>query len=271
MNPITNSPIKEAMRQKNENDAKYKENQIRSKLNSDIGNIKHWNYPTGIAYVIMAVIFGILGAIVGNSFNAFIIGAIVGVVVVILVAIWIRKMNQSKDAEIVRLRNEAEKSVRKAYEDADILTTQFINNYDNNVKQCCQRLMKKADTITTMVDHNTMMFQRMVSHSDASSNIRFVEAIFTYKVNSYGISYSYQSKYSNPQDDFNFDKQRFRNLSTDAECEGLAQALAKLTIRKMTSLYPPNSLHINVSHVDSEVTMHYKAANSNFVAARDIY
>ena len=122
-----------------------------------------------------------------------------------------------------------------------------------------------------MVQHNTGMFQRMVSHADAGSNMRFVESDFTYKVLTKGIVYSYQSRYTNPQDDYNFDKQRFRKLNSNTECEGLAQALAKLTIKKMMSLYPPNSLHITVSHIDAEVTMHYKAANKNFVATRDIF
>ena len=39
MNQITNSPIKEAMRQQNENDARNRELQIRNKLNSDIAQI----------------------------------------------------------------------------------------------------------------------------------------------------------------------------------------------------------------------------------------
>ncbi|MEE1351335.1 MAG: hypothetical protein UHM23_04715, partial [Clostridia bacterium] len=85
-----------------------------------------------------------------------------------------------------------------------------------------------------------------------------------------GINFNYQSSYTNPQDDYSFEKQRYRDLHTDAECEGLAQALAKMTIKQMKSIYPPNSISITVSHNDAAVTMHFKSANKNFVVARDI-
>ena len=271
MNQITNSPIKEAMRQQNENDARNKEYQIRNKLNADIAQIVYKNkFPGGLCAG-LAIGIGIVGAIIGKSFMGFLIGAAVGVGIYILLNVWVNNQNAGADAEKRRLEQEAENEIQRAYDEADRRTVQQINAYDNEVKQYCQRVLQKADTITSMVQHNTDMFQRMVSHADAGSNMRFVESDFTYKVLVNGIMYSYQSRYTNPQDDFNFDKQRFRNLNSNTECEGLAQALAKLTMKKMMSLYPPNSLSITVSHVDAEVTMHYKAANKNFVAARDIF
>lgn len=270
MNQITNSPIKEAMRQQNESDARNRELQIRNKLNSDIARITYKHKFTGRSCGILVVIFGIIMAAIGQSFSAFVFGACIGVVAYILLNVWVKNQNADADAEKRRLEGEAEREIQNAHNEADKRTVQQMNAYDNEVKQYCQRILQKADTITSMVQHNTDMFQRMVSHADAGSNMRFVESDFTFKVHVTGIMYSYQSRYTNPQDDYNFDKQRFRNLNSDTECEGLAQALAKLTIKKMMSLYPPNSLHITVSHVDAEVTMHYKAANKNFVAARDI-
>ena len=61
-----------------------------------------------------------------------------------------------------------------------------------------------------------------------------------YRVVKTGILYSYQSRYINPPDDFNFEKERFRNLKSDTECEGLARALAKMTIgrKKHCNRYP---------------------------------
>ena len=78
------------------------------------------------------------------------------------------------------------------------------------------------------------------------------------------------SNYSNPKDDFNFNRERFRDLKTDAECEGLAQALARMTYSKMKKRYPPNSMEINIDHMDAKVTMHFQGANKNFVPAKDI-
>lgn len=271
MNKITNSSIKEVMRQQNKNDARNREYQIRNKLNSDIAQIVYKNKFSEGVCAGLGIGVGIAGAVIGQSFNGFMIGTVIGIVIYIGLNIWVKTQNRDADALKRRLQEKAEQDVQKAYEEADRRTLQQINAYDNEVKQYCQRILQKADTITSMIQHNTDMFQRMVSHADAGSNMRFVESDFTFKVILTGIMYSYQSRYTNPQDDFNFDKQRFRNLNKDAECEGLAQALAKLTIKKMLSLYPPNSLHITVSHIDAEVTMHYKAANKNFVAARDIF
>lgn len=271
MNQITNSPIKESFRQQNENDARNKEYQIRNRLNADIAQIVYEKkFPWQLCIGLMIGV-GILGAILGRSFIGFLVGAAIGAGVYILLNVMVSSQNSQANAKKQRLEQEAEAEIRRAYEEADRRTVQQINAYDHEVKQYCQRILQKSGTISSMVQHNTDMFQRMVSHADAGSNMRFVECLFTYKVVMTGIMYSYQSRYTNPQDDFNFDKQRFRNLNSDPECEGLAQALAKLTIKKMMSLYPPNSLHITVSHVDAEVTMHFKAANKNFVAARDIF
>ena len=259
------------MRQQNENNAQNTELQIRNKLNFDIAQIVYKNKFTGGSCGVLAVVFGIIVAVIGKSFSAFLFGAGMGVGAYILLNVWVKNQNVGADAEKRRLEEEAEREIQNAYNEADERTVQQINTYDNEVKQYCQRILQKADTITSMVQHNTDMFQRMVSHADAGSNMRFVESEFVFKVLVTGIIYSYQSRYTNPQDDYNFDKQRFRNLNSNTECEGLAQALAKLTIKKMMSLYPPNSLNITVSHIDAEVTMHYKAANKNFVAARDIF
>lgn len=271
MNQITNSPIKEAMRQQNENDAKGREYQIRIRLNSDIAQLVYKNKFSGGVCGGLAVGLGIAGAIIAQGSGGFLVGVVIGVGVYIFMNMWVKDQNAGKDVEKRRLENEAEREIQEAYNEADKLTVQQINAYDNEVKQYCQRILQKASTIDSMVQHNTDMFQRMVSHADAGSNMRFVESDFTYSVLNTGIMYSYKSGYTNPQDNYNFDKQRFRNLNSNTECEGLAQALAKLTIKKMMTLYPPNSLHITVSHVDAQVTMHYKAANKNFVAARDIF
>ena len=271
MNQITNSPIKEAMRQQNEDEARNREYQIRNKLNSDIAQIVYKDpIPGGVCVALV-----IVGAVVGTGFGGitgFFVGGGLGALIYILLnTVGVSRYNSKADATKRSLEEEAERKIQMAYDEADQRTVKQINAYDKLVKQYCQQILQKANTITAMVQHNTDMFQRMVSHADAGSNMRFVESDFTFKVILTGIIYSYKSRYTNPQDDFNFDKQRFRNLTKDAECEGLAQALARLTNKKMMSLYPPNSLHITVDHIDAEVTMHFRAANKNFVAARDIF
>lgn len=292
MNPITNSPIKEAMRQRYHNEAVNREAQITNQLNNDciavqndasnrIRSITYKNKPSGYACLGLVIGLGILLACVGGGIG-FGIGAFLGVA---LYVVWVvrtkqlnadmntRKSNIQTEAnrKLGQLRNNADFQIRAAYDEADRRTQHDIDQYDAEVKRNCQAILKKADTFGPMVDHAVNMFQRMVSHADAGSNRKFVETDFTYKIELYGICYKYQSSYSNPKDDFNFDKQRYRNLTTREECEGLAQAVAKMVMSKMKSLYPPNSLNITVSHIDAEVTMHFKAANKNYVPPRDIY
>ena len=169
-----------------------------------------------------------------------------------------------------RLQDAANNEIRQEYMRADQRTQQEIAAYERDVKMYAQKVMAKSESIAPMVDHVVNMFQRMISHADAGAHMKFIGADFTYQVVTDGIKYSYQSRYTNPQDDYNFNRERYRDLSTPAECEGLAQALAKLVINKMKSIYPPNSINISLNHNDAQVTLHFKGANKNFVPARDI-
>ena len=93
--------------------------------------------------------------------------------------------------------------------------------YDTEVRKYCDRAMAKADLFTPMIDHQEMMFQRMISHADHGSNMAF--------------------------------------------------ALARMTLRRMKQVYPAQSMRIEVSHNDAEVTMHYRGANPNYVPPKDIF
>ncbi len=291
MNPITNSPIKEAMRQQYHAIAANKEVQITNQVNADciavqneandkINRIVRKPKPAGEICVGAMIVGGLMFC--GMGWIGFIVGAIMGAILYAAYVYKIEQDNSQLDASRVRiqaeadnriqqLRNNAATQIRNAYAEADRKTQHDIDQYDAEVKRNCQMILKKPDVFAAMVDHAVNMFQRMISHADSASNRKFIEADFTYKVELYGICYKYQSTYSNPKDDFNFDKQRYRNLTTREECEGLAQAIAKMTINKMKSLYPPNSLNITVNHIDAEVTLHFKAANKNYVPPRDIY
>ncbi len=291
MNPITNSPIKEEMRRRNEAQAAGKEIQINNQLNNDclavqndaanrIRSIVYKKLPTLTMFLILAIAGGVLLSSFG--FAGFLIGFALGTGGYAFWVYTIKKYNRSlyankesiqreADNRLQQLKNNAANQIRAAYAEADRRTQQEIDQYDTEVKRNCQLILKKQDVFKAMVDHVVNMFQRMVSHADSASNRKFVETDFTYKVELYGICYKYQSTYSNPKDDFNFDKERYRNLTTKEECEGLAQAIARMVMSQMKNLYPPNSLTLSIEHTDAEVTLHFKAANKNYVPPRDIY
>lgn len=244
MNPITNSVIKEGFRQANENNARYQETSIIQRANEQKNKLKQEHTDLGCFFFILPISIPYM--------------------------IWEHFNNKKKAEQVAKIENDTAVQIRNIYAEADRRTMQQIRQYESEVDTYHKKVLNNASTIKEMVDHVTMMFQRMVSHADASAHKKFIETDFTYVVRKTGISYNYQSNYTNPQDDYNFEKQRFRDLHTDAECEGLAQALAKMTIKQMKSNYPPNSLSISVSHNDAAVTMHFKSANKNFVVARDI-
>lgn len=293
MNPITNSPIKEAIRQKYNTQAAGKETQINERLNNDcsavrrnandrIQRIVYKKNPPGFLYIGFAIFGCVIGAMIGGWLGFFIGASIAGVGGYVLITQLIKNANSNLDAQkrsiqseadnrVQQMQNDAATQIRAVYADADRNTQREIDQYDAEVKRNCQIILQDPKRSETMVNHTVNMFQRMISHADASSNKKFVEADFTYKVDKYGIYYKYQSAYRNPQDDFNFDKQRYRDLNTKEECEGLAQAVAKMTINRMKSLYPPNSLNISVSHIDAEVTLYFRSANKNYVPPRDIF
>lgn len=238
MNPITNSVIKEGFRQANEDAARMRENTIRQNANAQLSQYKKKHADGCLSFLFLGIFY---------YFH-----------------------NKQVDEMVAKINNDTSVQIRNVYTEADRRTMQQIRQYESEVDAYHKKVLNNAGTLKEMVDNVTMMFQRMVSHADASAHKKFVETDFTYVVRKTGISYNYQSNYTNPQDDYSFEKQRFRDLHTDAECEGLAQALAKMTIKQMKSIYPPNSLSITVSHNDAAVTMHFKSANKNFVVARDI-
>ncbi len=270
MNPITNSTIKEQMRQRNESMAQSREGQIRSQLAASLSSLTYKGKYNFSSFGIVGGILGVVLAFSGLGFSGILVGIAIGVGICIAMNQSIKSSNANIDSEKQRLQDAANNEIRQEYMRADQRTQQEIAAYERDVRMYAQKVMAKAESIAPMVDHVVNIFQRMISHADAGAHMKFIEADFTYQVVTDGIKYSYQSCYTNPQDDYNFNRERYRDLSTPAECEGLAQSLAKLVINKMKSIYPPNSINISLSHNDAQVTLHFKGANRNFVPARDI-
>ena len=270
MNPITNSQIKERFRINNEAIAKNKEIQIQNKLSQDIAALQTKSKFKPTWFLVGGGVVGIIIAVAGVGIAGVVIGLVIGLGIWIGLNVGVSNYNKNLENRKRELQQRAQRDIFDAYSLADQNTVREINAYDNEVKVYSQKILRNAESISQMVDYVTNMFQRMISHADSGAHMRFIEADFVYQVINTGITFSYQSHYSNPQDDYNFNRERYRDLKSEAECEGLAQALAKLTASKMKTLYPSNSMKISVNHMDAKVTMHFQGANANFVPARDI-
>lgn len=145
-----------------------------------------------------------------------------------------------------------------------------IAKYDSDVDAFCQQALGNGG-IEPMVAKTVEMFQRMISHQESGADVKYVEAKFNYEVRTTGIVYMYESGYSNPESEFNFQKERFHDLNRSEECEGLAKALSVLVIAKMKEEYPSELTTIRVSNEDARFHLHFKTANENFEAAKDIF
>lgn len=263
MEPITNSIIKENIRRKNEEEARKQEAEIRRKSTESINEIGQKSQSGCLIYVLIMIaacyITGLLGII-------WILPG--GILVCVLV--YYGKQGSAETSK-GNVQNSTEARIREVYRQADIKTRQEIAAYDSDVKAFHDQVMRNTKNIHGMAEHCVMMFERMISHSDNRSHKAFVEADLNYIVKRDGIIYIYdKSKYQNPLDDYDFDVNRFRRLTTDAQCEGLAQALARMIVGRMRQKYPPNSIHIKVSHNDANVTLHFAGNNPNYVPPKDI-
>lgn len=256
MNPITNSKIKEGFRIANEEAASRKIDAINVKANEDISKLKYKPNPDYGNWGCLGAIIGVFT--MGIGFAVLTIGYFISKASV-------TSYNEEIDAMKKKIRDTADADIRRVRSEADQKTQHEVKAYDEEVKQFAKRIMTKAQSLAPMVNHVTMMFERMVSHADKGSHMRFIETDFIYEVTKKRIAYYYQSTYSNNKDDYDFDKNRYKPLTKYTECEGLAQVLARLSIQQMLLKYPPNSLNIKVDHNDAKVTIHFRAANPNFI------
>lgn len=155
-------------------------------------------------------------------------------------------------------------------ERTDALRKAEIAKYDADVDNFCQQALGNSG-IEPMVARTVEMFKRMVSHQESGAEVKYIEADFNYEVSKTGIIYIYESGYSNPESEFNFQKERFHDLNRREECEGLAKALSVLVVARMKEEYPSDLTTIRVTNQDANFNLHFKTANENFEAARDIF
>lgn len=258
MDPILNSPMREGIRSNCEramkNELDYAETERMSYLTS-CGTPTKWAMIAGVGSAFLLV--NVIGV------AAFAIALVICVTAVIV--------EQVRKAKIRKLSRERIANIRSDWEQK---TVQQIEAYNNQVKQYSQKALKNSASIQPMADHVTDMFKRMISHANSASNVKYIETDFTYEVKKSEIVFYYDSDYSNPRSSYNFDTNRYRNLNSDVECEGLARALSVMTTRSVIASYPPHYVvgdKIPLDHIDARVTLHFKAVNKNFQTAKDIF
>lgn len=280
--PMKGRPVREQIKISNKEAADKRAAELRSRFHPDTSGIVDVpDSGPGIKETGYTFVIGVV-AIIGLGFLFKGFGVVMGIVVELAaMAVMrdkaksrVREINREREKQRQQIRDQAQKTldaqIRKVYAEADLKTKKEIQEYDDKVNMYSDRILKNAKAIERMVDHNVEMFRRMIAQSGGDSDQKFISAYLIYEVGLYGITYTYYSQYSNPLDAFVFSKERFRCLSKQEECEGLAQALARLTIGKMKRQYPANT-KFSVTHEEAKVTLFFNMPNKNFVPPTDIY
>ena len=274
MDKITNSIIKEKIRQKNESEADRLEGEIRDELKNDLDYIS-LDYKENYSFFYFVLIggaFGVALSVFWIGFGGILVGIAISTCVWFIINDRIKSSNTDVDRQKQQLQLETDNKIRQVHIQAYQKTRQEIMEYEDDVNKYAQKVKANEKNITPMVEHTVDMFQRMILHANADSDktIKFVEADFTYEVLTSGIVYMYRSQYTNPQDDYNFNKERYRDLESPAECEGLAKALAELVIDEMKMIYKSDSVDISQSSNDAKIMFKFKSANRKFIPKKNI-
>ncbi len=258
MEPILNSAIKEEIRVRCEKNMVNQVKLAESDRNTALARCSSvWSW----GLVACAALGFLLANVLGQA--AFAIAGILMVVCLVMRTVMRRRIKKNSAEEIEKMRSSWEAQTR-----------QEIGAYEAQLKQYCQKALKNSASIRPMADYVTDMFQRNIRQADSGPNVKYIEAELTYEVRRDGIYFSYEGDFFNALSEYNFDRQRFRNLTSDVECVGLSRALAIMTTKDLIDSYPPHYVvgdKIPLTHRDAMVTLHFKAVNPNFRTAKDIF
>ena len=130
MNPITNSVIKEQMRQRNESMAQSREAQIRSQLTANLNSLSYKSKHNFSPFGIGGGILGIVLAVSGVGFSGILVGLAVGT------GVWIA-MNQSVKTPMLVLTVKS-----NAYRTQQ--TTRFVKNICVQISARSKRLQRMS-------------------------------------------------------------------------------------------------------------------------------
>lgn len=142
-------------------------------------------------------------------------------------------------------------------------TEQALQDYKNEVKAYSQQVIG-SERIKPMTKHAVLVFQQNISKADKSPSVKYIEAVLDYTVTREKICFMDAYGREKPQLSYDFTVEHAPVLKNDAQCEGLAQALAKQVVFEMKSLYPSDTMAIGMKHTDMIVALRYRDDNENY-------
>ena len=264
------SIVEEQIRKKYEKEAIRQEEKMRDEMKNSLLSFEN-KYTPPFQYFIGGG--GALGVILIFSigFKGLLIGLGCGLAAWGAVYWKYKQYNKTMADARQKFKENALSEIQDMLDEYKRKTENDIMAYRNAVTNYCKKALVNKASLKPMVDQTVLMLDRMISHTDMRPHIKIIETDFNYKVTKTGIQYIYNSTYSNKQDDFDFNIQRFSYLNTDAECEGLAQAIARLIIPEVKAKYGAGARLTLKSRIDADVILHFAMPNKNYQTATRVF
>jgi len=300
---ITNSPVKESIRIKNEHEGQRRIQETRCKagekrrkiedeaekkkykLNNSIFN---WScsedvfFPVLLGSVSIDVIeFFFLIYCNMLRLHTFFIMIVVNAILVLAFEFIAKAKNRDMYASVVRdenqridaLNKETEMAIRKIEQEIDAKTRKEIQQYDRDVQENIKRIAANGESLERMEQYCEQLFHKAVQYGGNNAGrveqyIAFNYIIEFYidriRVNCMPIGQYVKNPSTFLLGEYNFIQERYRVLNLPAECEALGTVITKMMTKRLKNQYPRQKDQFQLSHIDAKVTIGFRMPNVNY-------
>lgn len=236
--------------------------EIRDKPRKPVGGYLHGGIAAGIAILFYwGVTIGEINLIVPLVFGP-------GLFLLIWAGVNASISSYNSENELKReaAKKEFQEEKARAWAEAETRTKRDLAAYDKKVQDFYKNCRK--DALDRMALYCFDRFEDAKKNAEimAGNTEQYVSFIFTYDVSMTGISFT-----SNGQVLYNmyydFKAARYRALSTEPECEGLAGVLLKMISSKLKRKYQSKHGQLKSWHEDAKVTIQFRIPNPRFIPA----
>lgn len=277
MDYIRNTPNGRKIQDRHAATARQAEAQANREMNDTLSKIKDKPKKTvgrylggGIAVGIVLLIYLVVTNGDSSNLSLLLIPIIFGPCLFLVIWAGVNASISSFNSENERKREAARKKCQedkaRAWAEAESRTKRDLADYDQQVQGFYKNCRK--DALDRMAQYCLDRFHDAMKNAEinAGNTEQYVSFSFTYDVTMTRISF-----WSNGQIlynmDYDFKAARYRELSTEAECEGLASVLLKMLSSKLKQKYRSQHGQLKSWHEDARVTIQFRIPNKRFIPA----
>lgn len=302
MEKITNSPVKESIRIKNEHEGQRQiyevrrqagekrrkiEDEAREKKRKLDRSIFNWIdfedllLPVFCGSLVIDVIeFFFLIYRHMFRFQTFLIMMVVNAILVLAFEFIAKAINRNKYSSVVQdenqridaLNKETGMAIHKIEQEMDAKTRKEIQQYDRDVQENVKRIAANRVGLERMEQYCEQLFHKAIQYE--GNNAGCVEQYIAFnfvmafsndriRVNCIPIG-QYVNSSTFFLGEYNFIQKRYRVLNLPTECEALGTVVTKMMVERLKNQYPKQKDQFRLSHIDAEVTIGFCMPNVNY-------